>query len=109
MALVASLALNGFFIGMLVADALKPRRGFTGERMAGVELRRIDQRLQRVLLGVEDIVRLANVAGRLGDALARAAVPHRALRGAGGAGRRDGDQTSQAAVQGHAQVGLAQQ
>ena len=44
-ALVASLVLNGFFIGMLVADALKPRRGFTGERMAGIELRRIDQRL----------------------------------------------------------------
>jgi hypothetical protein len=45
-ALVASLVLNGFLIGMIVADSLKPRRGgFSGERLAGIELRRLDDRL----------------------------------------------------------------
>ena len=45
-ALVASLVLNGFLIGMFVADSLKPhRRGFSGERFARFELRRFDDRL----------------------------------------------------------------
>jgi len=45
--LVASLVLNGFLIGMVVADSLKPRRGFSGERLAGFELRRFDDRLSQ--------------------------------------------------------------
>lgn len=45
LALVASLILNGFLIGMIAMDALKPRRGFSGERAAGFELRRFDERL----------------------------------------------------------------
>jgi uncharacterized membrane protein len=44
--LVASLVLNGFLIGVLVVDWLKPHRGrFSGERLATVELRRLDDRL----------------------------------------------------------------
>ncbi len=47
-ALVASLLLNGFLIGMFATDALRPHRGgFTGERFARLELRRIDDRLPR--------------------------------------------------------------
>jgi uncharacterized membrane protein len=45
LALVASLVLNGFLGGMILADWMKPHRGFTGERMAGFELRRFDERL----------------------------------------------------------------
>jgi uncharacterized membrane protein len=46
LALVASLVLNGFLIGMLATDALKPQRGaFNGERYARFELRRFDDRL----------------------------------------------------------------
>jgi hypothetical protein len=44
-ALVASLLLNGFLIGMMVTDWLKPPRRFTGERYATFELRRFDDRL----------------------------------------------------------------
>lgn len=44
-ALVASLVLNGFLIGALVTDWLKPGRGFTGPRFAGFELRRLDEHL----------------------------------------------------------------
>lgn len=44
-ALVASLLVNGFLGGMIVADWLKPRRGFSGDRVAGMELRRFDERL----------------------------------------------------------------
>ena len=45
-ALVASLVLNGFFIGMFAVDALKHRRHtFSGERVATFELRRFDDRL----------------------------------------------------------------
>jgi len=45
-ALVASLVLNGFLIGLLATDALRPQRGpFTGERFARFELRRFDERL----------------------------------------------------------------
>jgi uncharacterized membrane protein len=44
-ALVASLVLNGFLGGMILADWLKPSRGFSGERVAGMELRRFDERL----------------------------------------------------------------
>ena len=47
-ALVASLALNGFFAGMIAVDALKPRhRGFSAERFTSFELRRFDDRLPR--------------------------------------------------------------
>jgi uncharacterized membrane protein len=45
LALVASLLLNGFLGGMIVADSLKPRHTFNGERLAGFELRRFDERL----------------------------------------------------------------
>jgi uncharacterized membrane protein len=46
MALVASLVLNGFFIGMFVVDAVRhERHGFSGERLATFELRRFDDRL----------------------------------------------------------------
>ena len=44
-ALVASLVLNGFLLGMIVADSLRPHRAFNGERLAGMELRRFDERL----------------------------------------------------------------
>ncbi len=45
-ALVASLVLNGFFVGMFVVDAVKHhRRGLSGERLATFELRRFDERL----------------------------------------------------------------
>jgi uncharacterized membrane protein len=37
--------LNGFLIGVVAVDWLKPRRGFTGERFARFELRRFDERL----------------------------------------------------------------
>ena len=47
-ALVASLVLNGFLIGLLATDALRPQRGpFTGERFARFELRRFDDRLPK--------------------------------------------------------------
>ena len=46
-ALVASLVLNGFLAGLLAMDWLRPRPGFTGERAAGFELRRFDERLPR--------------------------------------------------------------
>jgi uncharacterized membrane protein len=46
-ALVASLVLNGFLAGMLATDWLRPRRGFTGERLATFELRRLDERLPK--------------------------------------------------------------
>jgi hypothetical protein len=44
-ALVASLLLNGFLIGMLAVDYLLPHKRFTGERMLGFELRRLDDSL----------------------------------------------------------------
>ncbi len=44
--LVASLVLNGFFVGMFVVDSLKhDRHGFSGDRLATFELRRFDDRL----------------------------------------------------------------
>jgi hypothetical protein len=46
-ALVASLVLNGFLVGMIAMDSFKPRRGFSGERFAGFELRRLDDHLPR--------------------------------------------------------------
>lgn len=47
-ALVASLVLNGFLIGMLVVDQLKPhRRGLSGERLARFELHRFDDQLRK--------------------------------------------------------------
>jgi hypothetical protein len=47
-ALVASLVLNGFLIGMLATGALAPKRGvFNGERFARFELRRIDDKLPK--------------------------------------------------------------
>lgn len=46
--LVASLILNGFLIGMFAVDYLKPHRGgFSADRSARFELRRIDDRLPR--------------------------------------------------------------
>jgi uncharacterized membrane protein len=47
-ALVASLVLNGFLVGMLATNALAPKRGaFNGERFARFELRRIDDKLSK--------------------------------------------------------------
>jgi uncharacterized membrane protein len=44
--LVASLLLNGFLIGMFAVDYLKPHRGgFSADRFARFELRRLDDRL----------------------------------------------------------------
>jgi uncharacterized membrane protein len=51
-ALVASLILNGFLVGMLVADSLKPRRSFDGERLSRMELRRFDERLSESAVDV---------------------------------------------------------
>lgn len=45
LALIASLVLNGFLVGMLAADWLKPHHRFSGERFARFELRRFDDRL----------------------------------------------------------------
>jgi uncharacterized membrane protein len=45
--LAVSLIANGFFVGMFVADWLKPHRSFSGERFARIELRRIDDRLSQ--------------------------------------------------------------
>ncbi len=68
--LVASLVLNGFLVGMLVADWLKPRRGFTGERAAGFELRRFDERLSEA--AVETIAaELRPLAPELDDYIRR--------------------------------------
>ena len=40
--------LNGFLIGMLATDSLRPHRGaFNGERYTRVELRRFDDRLSK--------------------------------------------------------------
>jgi hypothetical protein len=47
LALVASLVLNGFLIGMIVADSMRPRGGFSGDRLARFELRRFDDRLPK--------------------------------------------------------------
>jgi uncharacterized membrane protein len=44
-ALVASLLLNGFLLGMLVVDRLGPEKAFTGSRAAAFELRRLSDRL----------------------------------------------------------------
>lgn len=41
LALVASLLLNGFLIGMLIVDQLRPHRDFTASRVVGFELRRL--------------------------------------------------------------------
>lgn len=43
--LVVSLLLNGFFIGMTLVDWLRPHRGFSAERVATFELRRLASRL----------------------------------------------------------------
>jgi uncharacterized membrane protein len=44
--LVASLLLNGFLIGMFAVDYMKPHRGgFSADRFARFELRRLDDRL----------------------------------------------------------------
>ena len=47
LALVASLILNGFLLGMILTDALRPHRGhaFPGPRAVGFELRRLAERL----------------------------------------------------------------
>jgi len=50
-ALVASLVLNGFLVGIIAVDWLTPRRGFSGERFAGFELRRLDDRLSKDAVG----------------------------------------------------------
>ncbi len=60
LALVASLLLNGFLIGMLVVDALRPHRGFTGSRVVGFELRRLADRLpedavERISAGLQPL------------------------------------------------------
>ena len=42
-ALIASLLLNGFLIGMLVVDRLGPEKRFTASRAAAFELRRLSE------------------------------------------------------------------
>jgi uncharacterized membrane protein len=44
-ALVASLLLNGFLIGMLLVDRLGPEKRFTASRAVAFELRRLSERL----------------------------------------------------------------
>lgn len=46
-ALVASLVLNGFLVGMIVADSMHGDRRGRGPRMGGFELRRLAERLPR--------------------------------------------------------------
>lgn len=46
-ALVASLVLNGFLIGIIVADSLGHRHRGSGPRLGGFELRRLAERLPR--------------------------------------------------------------
>ncbi len=68
--LVASLVLNGFLIGMIVTDSLKPRRGLSGERFARFELRRLDDRLPAA--AVEQIAaELEPVGAELAERLTR--------------------------------------
>jgi hypothetical protein len=75
-ALVASLALNGFFVGMFVADWLKPHgRGFSGERFARFELRRFDDRLPR-----DAVDRIAAELETLGPGLDERIAKLRAIR-----------------------------
>jgi uncharacterized membrane protein len=45
--LAGSLLLNAFLVGAFVVDWLKPHRGFSGERFARFELRRLDDRLPK--------------------------------------------------------------
>jgi hypothetical protein len=84
-ALVASLVLNGFLIGMLVTDSLKPRGGISGERIARFELRRLDDRLPRAAVeqvaadlepvGVEAAERLTRLRALREEILRLAAEP----------------------------------
>ena len=74
-ALVASLVLNAFLIGMVAVDWLKPRRGFSGERFAGFELRRLDDRLSR-----DALARLEGELAPLGPRLDERVERVRALR-----------------------------
>jgi uncharacterized membrane protein len=68
--LIASLVLNGFLVGMFVADWLKPRRVYNGERAAGFELRRFDERLSEA--AVETIAaELSPLAPELDDHIKR--------------------------------------
>ena len=103
-ALVASLVLNGFLIGMLATDSLRPHRGaFNGERFARFELRRFDERLPKD--AVDSIAASADAArpdiderlAKLRDiraeimrlASARRARPRRDRRQASRASRRE--------------------
>ena len=69
-ALVASLVLNGFLAGMVAVDWLKPRRGFSGERAAGFELRRLDDRLSKDAVARIE-TELAPLASRLDERIQR--------------------------------------
>jgi hypothetical protein len=61
-ALVASLVLNGFLVGLVATDALRPHRGgFNGDRFARFELRRLDDRLPK-----EAVDRIAGTLKPLG-------------------------------------------
>lgn len=74
-ALIASLILNGFLVGMMVADSLKPHRGPSGERFARFELRRLSDRLPEA--AVEQI---AADLQRLGPDVTERVAGLRALR-----------------------------
>jgi hypothetical protein len=85
-ALVASLVLNGFLIGILITDELFPHRGgFNGERFARFELRRIDDRLPKPAvdqiaaalkpLGPQIDDRLAKLRAIRADVMRLAAAP----------------------------------
>lgn len=74
-ALAASLVLNGFLIGALVADWLTPGRGFSGPRFAGFELRRLDDRLPQ-----EAVERIAAELQPLGETMRERVARLRELR-----------------------------
>jgi len=75
-ALVASLVLNGFLVGMVATDALRPHRGaLTGDRFARFELRRFDERLPK-----EAVERIAATLQPLGPQIDERLTKLRAIR-----------------------------
>jgi uncharacterized membrane protein len=75
-ALIASLVLNGFLIGLVATDFLRPHRGgFSGERFARFELRRFDDRLPKPAVD-----KIAAALAPLGAALDPEIAKLRAIR-----------------------------
>ena len=76
LALAVSLVLNGFLIGMFVADSVRhARRTFSGERFARIELRRIDDHLPK-----EAVDRIAQELAPVGPEIDRRLERMRAIR-----------------------------